>query len=207
MSELFYLRDARSNTGSNAVFWRKNGHGYGTNLDELEVYTLSEAQKRHEGRNSDVPLLKSLVDIASISAVDCQVLPDSDGIDSGGQYIVQRKGHWNGNDIRFAGRYGETYEYEKAGIYTKEETEGHFSDQESYAVFSKAALDNVARRTFQVGNIDLETMIKKPGIKLVKPKRQRATTGKTRHNCPTCGKIVWDLNPYDAPYCSRFCEP
>jgi len=207
MSELFYMRDSRSNTGNNVMFWNIGGAGYGTNLDGLEVYTREEAQRRHNSRNSDVPLLKSLVDEVSISAVDCQVLPESGGIDSGGEYVVQRKGHWNGNDIRFVGRFGETYEYGKAGIYTKKETEEHFSDQESFLVFSKAALDNVARRTFQVGNIDLKAMIKKPGIRLVKPKRQRPTSGKTRHNCPSCGKIVWDFNPYDAPYCSVFCEP
>lgn len=37
MSE-FYLRDSRSNTGANVMFWREKG-GYTTNVAEAEVFT------------------------------------------------------------------------------------------------------------------------------------------------------------------------
>lgn len=206
MEKLFNLQDSRSYTGSNVVFWRSGGCGYGTNLDELEVYTLEDAQRQHDRRNSDVPLLKSLVDKLSISTVDCQVLPEAGTEDAYGEYVIQRKGYWNGNDIRFVCRYGETYEYSKAEVFAKSEAKELFSDSESYAVFSKAAIDKIARRTFQSGNIDTKAMIKKAGIKLAKPKRTRPTTGKTRGNCPACGKITWDYNPYEAAYCEP-CEP
>ena len=202
MEPLFYLQDSRSLTGNNVTFWRKGGAGYGTNLDELEVYSLTSAQCHHSSRNSDIPLLKSLVDELSILAVDCQVLPDSNTNDHGGKYVVQRKGYWNGNDIRFVGHSIETYNYALAEVFSMDEVVKLFSDSESYAVYSKAAMDKVARRTFQVGNIDKRKMITKPGIKLVKPKRIRPTTGKTRGNCPECGKITWDYNPHENAYCS-----
>lgn len=83
MSEpLYYLRDTRSNTGSNAVFWREDGRGYTTSLDEAETYPQSVAQRMHDARNTDVPLLAELVDAASIKAVDCQHLPGGMNEDS-----------------------------------------------------------------------------------------------------------------------------
>ena len=42
---------------------------YGTNLDNLHIYTLEEAQIDHNRRETDIPLLKSLVDQFSILAV------------------------------------------------------------------------------------------------------------------------------------------
>jgi len=204
MSEqLFYLQDSRSCVGTNVLFWRKDGCGYGTNLDELEVYTLAEAQSHHDGRDSDIPLLKSLVDELSIIAVDHQVLPESGTIDPSDEYVIQRKGCWNGNDIRFISYYGNTYEYSKAAVLTREEAEELFSDTKRFAIFSKAEIDKISRRTFQVENIDKRLMIKKPGIKLAKPKRVRLTTGKTRGNCPDCGRLTWDYNPYENAYCSK----
>jgi hypothetical protein len=203
MEKLFYLQDSRSLTGGNAMFWRANGKGYGTNLDELEAYTLVDAQQHHNDRNSDVPLLKSLVDERSVLAVDCQVLPEENTYDENDEYVVQVNGYWNGNDILFVGRAGNSYEYGRAGVFGKAAIEARFSDVKRYAVFAKSALDEVARHTFQAENIDKRLMCTKPGIKLVRPKRARPTTGKTRGNCPACGRITWNHNPYEDAHCVR----
>ena len=201
MENLFYLQDSRSFTGSNVVFWQLGDCGYGSDLGKSQVYTQAEAQRRHDNRNSDIPLLKSLVDELSITAVDHQVLPEAETEDSSDEYVVQHEGYWNGNDIRFMGVQGETYEYNKAKVFSRNQISEAFLKVEGYTVFSKSALDKIARRTFQLQNIDKKTMIKKSGIKLVKPKKVRPTTGKTRGNCPKCGKITWDYNPYDNAYC------
>lgn len=200
--KLFYLQDSRSNVGTNVSFWRKGGAGYGCGLGELETYTLEEAQRQHDCRETDIPLLKELVDKLSISAVDCQVLPESEPIDNNGEYVIQIKGHWNGNDILFVGGYQRTYNYESAKIFTIEEVNRHYSDANIYHFFSKTAIDEISRRTFQEENIDKYRMIRKPGIKLKKPKRARYTTGKSRGNCPVCGRITWDYNPYENAYCT-----
>jgi len=73
---LFYMQDSRGLCGSNVMFWGAKG-GYTTNLDQLQIYTLEEAQKQHNSRATDVPLLKSLVDESSIVGIDSQVLPES----------------------------------------------------------------------------------------------------------------------------------
>ena len=201
MNDQYYMQDSRSLLGTNVVFHRKNGCGYGTNLDELEVYTREEAQWQHDRRETDIPLLKSLVDELSILAVDHQVLPESGTIDPDDKYVIQVDRHWNGNDILFIGDACETYNYANAYIFSKIDT-AHFTNIENLTVFSKKSIDDIARRTFQAENIDRRKMIFKPGIKLTKPKRSRPTTGRTRGNCPDCGKITWDYNPYEVAYCS-----
>ena len=200
MENLFYLQDSRSFTGSNVVFWQLGDCGYGSDLGKSQVYTQAEAQRRHDNRNSDIPLLKSLVDELSITAVDHQVLPNADSLDPSDEYVVQHEGYWNGNDILFVSSEGETYEYSNAKVFSEHEIWIAYSELEDYSIFSKSALDKIARRTFQLQNIDKKAMIKKAGIKLVKPKIVRPTTGKTRGNCPKCGKITWDYNPYDNAY-------
>jgi hypothetical protein len=205
MENQFYLQDSRGLTGNNVVFHQVDGAGYGTNLDKLEVLTLEQAQRSHDGRETDVPLLKSLVDELSITAVDHQVMPTELTDDENGEYVVQITGYFNGNDIAFIGPHGSTYNYSEALVHTRDE--GVLLGCKSrYALFAKSDMDKVCRRTFQAPNIDKLRMIKRPGIKLVKPKRQRPTTGKTRGNCPTCGKITWDFNPYENAYCDWVCE-
>lgn len=205
MSEIqFYMRDSRGDTGDNVMFWRKGGAGYGTNLDELEVYTLERAQKQHNSRSSDVPLLKSAVDALSIFAVDCQVLPSLSGVDENDQYVVQLNGRWNGNDIAFQMRGGgHTYNYSKAGVFSSAEVAELFPNSKANTAFPMQLTDKLARRTFQASNIDVRAMITKPGIKLIRPRKQKQTTGKCRSNCPTCGRLVWDYNPYESAYCAK----
>lgn len=201
MENIFYLQDTRSTLGNNVVFWNIDGCGYGTNLDKLETYTLEEAQDHHNNRNSDVPLLKSLVDKLSIKAVDMQVLPTSTDEDPNDEYIIQHNQNYNGNDILFLANQGETFEYNKAKVFSKSEIGTVTKYFSQYTIFSKTSLDKICRRTFQTHNIDEKSMIKVSGIKLVKPKRVRPTTG----NCPTCGKLTWDYNPYENAYCNDHC--
>lgn len=201
IDKMFYLRDSRGNTGSNVMFWRLNGAGYCTNIDDAEKYSLEEAQRQHNSRNSDVPLLASEVESRSIFAVDCQNLKSDLSFSEDDECVVQLKGRWNGNDIYFMGGFSITCNYQSADILSYREAFALYGDSESHEIRLKKSMDSVARRTFQSGNIDLKIMAKKAGIKIVKPKRKRATTGKTRGNCPTCGKITWDFNPYENAPC------
>jgi hypothetical protein len=202
---LFYLQDSRGLTGNNVMFHNIDGAGYGTNLDRLHVYTLKEAQQSHDGRNTDIPLLKSLVDELSILAVDMQVLPNGLTFDKNNQYVAQVTGCWNGNDICFISENSNSYNYSEAKVFNKEEGT-KVGCQEGFALFAKSDMDKICRKTFQAPNIDKLNMIKRAGIKLVAPKRKRSTTGKTRGNCPKCGKITWDFNPYENAHCDWVCE-
>jgi len=198
------MQDSRGLCGTNLMFWRKGGKGYGTSLDALEVYTLEEAQAQHDRRESDVPLLKSLVDELSITAVDFQVLPESGLTDENDEYVIQNNGRWNGNDIQFLGsteKHAETYNYANAAIFRGDDADAYYQSSNDFTVFSKASIDKIAHRTFQIENFNKRKMCTTPGIKLVKPKRVRSTMGKSRGNCPECGKITWDFNPHENAYC------
>jgi len=203
---LFYLQDGRGLCGTNLMFWKKKGRGYGTNIDELEIYSLEQAQSMHNSRNSDVPLLKSLVDQLSIVAVDCQIIPESCNNDPNDEYVIQIKGVWNGNDILFLNHNENSYDYREASVFNKESLQPYLDHPDAYTCFSKADMDKISRRTFQVENFNKRKMCTTPGIKLVKPKRVRKTTGKTRGNCPGSGKITWSHDPHQYAYCSNECK-
>ena len=69
---LYYLCDSRVIVGNCLQFWRKGGSGYTYNLDDCEVYSESEAFKRHKSRESDYPMPKDVVDSLAQRHLDHQ---------------------------------------------------------------------------------------------------------------------------------------
>ena len=109
-NEIFYLTSRHGDTGSNVMFHNKGGAGYGTNLDNLRLYSLKDAQEQLGYDIKSLPLLKSEVDKASILAVDCQHLKEeTTPVDPNNQYVIQITRQWNGNDIAFAVMGGITF--------------------------------------------------------------------------------------------------
>lgn len=205
---MFYLRSRHGDTGNNVMFHNKDGCGYGTNLDKLHIFTAEEAQKHLDWDINSLPLLKSAVDELAIRSIDMQNLDSSKhAFLSCATYVIQVDRDWNGNDIYFKCEEGRTYNYDKASEYSYTEAVELAASNSKYIAWNKDYLDLIARRTFQSHNISTRKMITGPGIRYKKPRKKRPTTGKTRHNCPGCGRIIWDYNPYEAPYCSIFCEP
>lgn len=204
MEPLFYLRDSRANTGNNVVFWRKNGAGYATGLDELEVFTLEQAKRQNQSRSTDVPLLKSLVDKLSISAIDVQRLPAKEvGIlDEKYDYVVSIVNQYNGNDILFISHNGKTFNYNKALVFSAAKA-SQWMNKSGYEVYRKSNLDKIARQTFQANKIRHKTMTTDFGFKPPKKERLRYRTGKARGNCPACGKITWGYDPHTNAYCEE----
>lgn len=71
---LFYIWDTRSND-DNALFWRPQGAGYTTNLDEAGRYTAEEiAKRRLEWHQVAIPC--DTVDPQSHRCVKIRKLPD-----------------------------------------------------------------------------------------------------------------------------------
>lgn len=65
MSRQYYIQNVR-NGGSCAIWWRPNGHGYTSNLDEAWVVTEQEAHRICSNRpEEDVPCEKEKVDAAA----------------------------------------------------------------------------------------------------------------------------------------------
>lgn len=206
---LFYLTSRHGDCGANVMFHKKNGIGYSTNLDALHLFTREEAQRHVDHDPRSLPLLKSEVDKAAIRAVDCQSLDENmaDLSDPDALYVLQIKGCWNGNDIAFAVVGGKSYNFDHAWRHNLDQIQKLTKEFPNSQIWPVAYLDTICRRTFQRQNVNTRKMITGAGIKYKKPRKRRPTTGQVRHNCPTCGKIVWDYKPYEAPYCSIFCEP
>lgn len=208
MSEfLFYLRDTRSNIGSSCMFWRKNGAGYGSSLDEAELFSLEKAQKIMNESPHFVALEKESVDSLCLVRVDHQYLSLTEIIDETQFYIQRNIGEYDGNDIFFETHCGNVSQnLNESGVFTINSAFQKLKE-DAGKIWPKTFIDSISRRIITTDKIDLKKMALKYGVKIKKKKKKKETSGKTRHNCPTCGKIVWSFNPYDAPYCNIFCEP
>ncbi len=205
---MFYVRSRHGDTGCNVMFHNKNGAGYGTNLDNLHLFTKEQAQKHLDMDILSLPLLSAEVDRLSIRAVDMQYLkPEDNELCKDHFYVIQIDGDWNGNDIYFMSESGKTYNYDEAITCSYGKALEIAAKSSNRIMWSKPYLETIARRTFQVENIDTRKMITGAGIKYKKPRKARPTTGKTRGNCPTCGKLTWDYNPYENAYCGIWCQP
>ena len=204
MSQLFYLRDSRTNVGSTCLFWAQDGCGYTSDLDKAHAYTLEEAQRKFNSRHTDVPLCKELVDELARSRVDCQYLP-ADGEKAGcDEYVISPKGKWDGNDVYWFTFDFLSVNYKGAAVFSYRNALARINELGIDAnIYAKSEIDAIARRTFQVANINERKMITAAGIRKPKRKRTRQTTGKTRGNCPHCGSITWGFNPYEAYTCAQ----
>lgn len=203
MSQLFYLRDSRSNVGSTCMFLADRG-GYTSNLDLAEVFTLEEAQRKFNIRHTDVPLCKELVDELATVRVDCQYLGDSGEKSGCDEYVISQKGRWDGNDVYWLTFDFLSVNYKGAVVFSYRNALARIDELGIDAnIYAKPDIDAIARRTFQAANINERRMITAVGIRKPKRPRTRQTTGKTRGNCPHCGCITWGLNPYENYSCAE----
>ncbi|MEC6833008.1 hypothetical protein VXS06_14670 [Photobacterium toruni] len=221
----FYLVSPHSNVGSNVSFHAIDGNGYTTDLDKCHTFTHAEIQKkvddghiRHSNQQG-IPLSADHVDELAVWHVDMQYLnPDDDSYptktDINDEYVVVNKNTgYDGNDVAFVGPFiGPSFDYSRRSIFSGNDINNLRNDGDldsRHIVYPKSLTDRIARRTFQERNINRRKMIQGAGIIGVRKPRElsRPTSGKTRWNCPTCGKINWQYNPYDFDGCSdRFCE-
>ena len=145
-------------------------------------------------------LLKSEVDKLAVKHVDMQYLDSKKGVpvDLDDECIVQVNGEYDGNDIQFYAEFGVTFDLSKAKSASLQLalSYGH----ESRTIWLKSYLESRSRDTFQAGNINKRKMITAGGIKYRTPRPSRAM-GKSRGNCPNCGKLTWDYDPHINAYC------
>lgn len=204
----FYKTSTHGGVGSNVSFHGINGSGYVTDIDKAHIYSLEEAQSEvNKGWMRNYPdqelfLSADHVDELSVWKVDCQYIDKTypEIKDPNNEYVAYKKGCWDGNDLGFASTLAHNYDYSQARVLT--ETEVNNADFEGWVVVPKFHTDEIARRTFQNRNINRRKMISSAGIVGIRKNRESNNSGKTRWNCPTCGKIVWQYNPHDFMSCS-----
>ncbi len=74
MGKLFYIQDARQYVGNSVLWWRHEGQGYTTDMDQAGLFT--EERVRALPRKTDVPWPKEVVNAIVSRHVDMQKLPD-----------------------------------------------------------------------------------------------------------------------------------
>ncbi len=197
--ERYFLTSRHGNLGSTVVFHNKNEQGYGTDLDKLNTYSKEEAQKHHDnyGRDS-LPILVTKAIDKHTERVDMQYLDVSKGLyinKPNYKVVVQVAGSYDGNDIQFKTRNGWSYDLTDDCIFELSELEGLGC---GVIIWCYKYIKSKTRKTLQQKNINTRSMCR--GVKLQRI-RKYSDSGLNRWNCPTCGKISWQYNPYDFEGC------
>ena len=204
MKNRFYLPSSHGNLGSNMVFHRHEGRGYSSDLDQAHVYTLEEAQKEWD-YGDEAPVSADHIDSMAVWKVDHQYIPNENQpfIDIHNTYVAFRKGMWDGNDVYWLNT-------DKCNISTDFDSASVFGYpiakklDSSFVVIPFSLADKAKRRTFDFIKLNKRTMIQGAGLRMpeiVKKQRRRVNNSMTRFNCPSCGRISWQDNPYDFMGC------
>lgn len=203
----FYLACFRDNVGSNVSFHCIDGKGYATDVDKAHVYSREEAQKEWDtGRTYDRPISADHVDELTVWKVDHQYIPiETQVIDGVIGYAVFVKGKFDGNDVYWLNKqsFETSTDFEMASYFLLEEIRGL---GQIYVAIPYHLADKAKRRTFDFGKYNPRTMTQGVGLKIpahLKKAKRRVENPKSRFNCPNCGKIVWQFNPYDFDHCDH----
>lgn len=198
---MFFVRSRHGDFCSSVSFHNKGGMGYGTDISRLRLWSFEEAQQALRHDIKSLPLLASEVNKHAVMRVDMQYLDGDIGcpVDKDSDCVIQISGIYDGNDIKFKNEAFGTFDLKNATVVSFDVAVSNITTDNKIWLLSHIKM--IARPTFQASNIDLKTMVRDPGIKYDKPRKAKATTGKTRGNCPDCGKITWGFDPEENEYC------
>lgn len=207
MKNRFYLACFRDNVGSNVSFHCIDGKGYATDIDKAHIYSREEAQKEWDtGRTYDRPISADHVDEMAVWKVDHQYIPnETQIIDGVVGYAVFVKAQYDGNDVFWLNRksFETSTDFELASYFSSEEIT---ELGKQYIAIPYYLAEKAQRRTFDFSKYNPRTMTQGAGLIMpahLKKDKRRVENPKSRFNCPNCGKIVWQFNPYDFDHCDH----
>lgn len=211
MKNRFYLACFRDNVGSNVSFQRHEFNGYHTDIDQAHECTLEEAQWEFDhAREYDLPISADHVDELSVWKVDCQYIPKETQpfTDIHNTYVAFQKGIWDGNDVYWliSENQNTSTDFDQAYVMGVEKAKKLSS---RFVVIPYDSASKAKRRTFDFKKLDKRTMVQGAGLKMpehLKKENRKKEDPMTRFNCPECGKINWQHNPYDFEGCSHCCH-
>lgn len=207
----FYLACFRDNVGENVGFHAIDGKGYVTDVDKAHLYTLEEAQRAWEnGREYDQPISAEAVHQHLVRKADCQYLPVAgDKVEKSDRYLMFVNNKWNGNDVYWLRDNNDTIgtlDVTQAHVFTHDELSHHSFSFKAVPVPYNVVM-GVARNTFSYRLFNARKMVQAMGLRVPertkkhRRRESRPSSGKSRMNCPGCGKIHWQYNPHDFEGC------
>lgn len=196
----YLVRDSRGNTGSSMVFWALTG-GYTSNISLAERFTQEKAESLYRNRDTDEPILLSIIEQHSYFAVDCQTLaPFFDGkvnLDQAENFYLIRNNSFDGNNVAFLSHQNKfTFNLSDALIVP------HLPSLPEYRAVPATYIQNLARPVVRHDAFDVRRAIRKGCIKTHPLKRKSVSKGMVRNNCSTCGRLFWS-HYYDVHDCTR----
>lgn len=212
MKDRFYLACFRDNVGSNVAWHSLNGAGYTTNIDSAHVYTREEAQSAWElAREFDQPISADHVDKLAVWKVDHQNVPSQTLIDDSTHFVAYAQGRWDGNDLFWVNKYfGLTTDFKRSSLMTAKEAKAFLKSEPGFTVIPWLQADAVKRRTFDFKLFNPRKMVQGAGLvmpKRIRLQRKRKPNPKSKLNCPSCGKFVWQMHSYFFEGCKdRGCD-
>lgn len=194
MSDEFYLRDSRSNVGSNLLFWAIGG-SYTSDLSMAEVFTKDGAERQHNSRNSDVPMRKDLTDTFAREVVDMQLLRKDVAMpEIGDSFYVQVVGRYDGNDVFWVCKNGgASTRLSEAAIYDGQTLLESMMRNENLRGWPTGFIEAKARKAVSMEDIDIARILRAGGIRIAKPKR----IPKYVARCGHCGRFLSEMQRYD----------
>lgn len=206
MTKRYYLACLRDTLGSNVSFHAVAGIGYTTDIDKAETYSLQQAQRAWDrGREFDLPLCADQVEALAEWHVDCQYIPsDTLRVKDCEEYVAYLRHRWNGNDVYWLrdGAHA-SCDITQATVFTNP-----CAGADAVWIPQVLALAS-KRRTVNVRLINKRKMTQAAGLitpERIRKARRRRDSGKTRFNCPGCGKIHWQYDPHEFNGCQDiFC--
>lgn len=191
MAKKFYLRDTRSNTGSNASFWAKAG-GYTTNLNDVEVFTEENALRQHKSRESDLPVAVDFVEFKTRQRVDFQNVNPSPTLRDADKHVVIFNGRWDGNDVLFVGENIFTFDFEDAVAFELEEAIELLVTNPNLRIQPYDDMAAIARTTIDATHVQPKACANFAGFTLNQPPKPRKTT----YHCCGCGVFMSEYQFY-----------
>lgn len=207
MKNRFYMACTRDNIGANMA-WHGSCGGYTSDVNKAEVLNRDQAQEKWDRlRDIDIPISADHVDQLLKYKVDMQYIPSDSLIDDSETYVVFIDNKYCGNDRFFITDTIPSTDFSLARVINKSDIK--IQEGISYIPFSLA--DKEKRQTFDFSHYNPRTMTQGAGLRIPdyikKQRRRAANSGKHRWNCPACGKISWQYNPYDFDGClDRSCS-
>jgi len=204
---LYLVQDSRSLTGDRLMFWAAAG-GYTSDVVKAERFTLKQAVKQNQSRETDIPWPLAYLEERTEWSVDHQyVKPDEVAAEllKATKAHLYARGQWNGNDLIFLTGDGQlSDDLRKAEPFPMAIAVGWAAkDRHRVSVIPQALAVLLSRKVVANPNVSIKVALKGTGITLAKPYKSRNRYFPIK--CMQCGCFISSFQMYtECPKCDAY---
>lgn len=191
-SHRMVLLDSRSTVGNALMFWALEG-GYTSNIEKAEIFSVDDARRQHQCRESDIPMRLDYLDARKERMVDFQYLKAEHRprtVESLLEFAPETRfyavvpGQWDGNALYFVSREGQpSPDVDRARTFSRDEARV-LLEAGGRHLWASEHIDALAYWRIPEPGVDRKQALQDTGIELIKRRRARQT-----YRCDSCGKF------------------